>query len=431
MSNTPLTQYGPETPWLCWAKWPRAQHYQKANPAWIALYRSLIDDAEYNWVWREEGHAQLGVIVHLMSTIAKHGTSGIMYGAPELLAAELGLAGPPDLSKLVQAGWIQYISSDDKRKIEAELAAPKPPRAKPPADSPAGPPAPPTDREQQARQILAAEPHLTRAALAARLSCSVTTVERLDAWRNRRLSANNEARHRHQETETGTETGTERGTERGTGTGTEPSSGAPARKNSVAAIAAPPETGQPEAQREGQAEPEAQDGPEGPPQPAAPLSLVSDLPQPIPAALGLPGAGMPPQSDALGVGRAKARNPPPASSRSRASAQLLGSCLGPLAMAESCPDVWDWVESVYRLLRFPWPINSAEGRRETGSFAAMYNRVMAASLPMGERTKILVSSLKTAEQKGRKPVGYCKKGKGAVFCEVLNRRLKTHLARDG
>ncbi len=219
--------------------------------------------------------------------------------------------------------------------------------------------------------------------------------------------------------ETGTGTGTGLITETGTDT-----SGAPSRAPS-AAIAAPPET------ETGQREPQAQDRAQERPQRAETLALVSSLPQPVPAGLGPPGGVVPPESDARGVGRARARNPPPASSSRRGRPQLIGDCLGPLAMAEQCPDVWNWVESVYRLLRFPWPINSAEGRRETGSFAAMYNRVMAASLPMGERTKILVSSLKTAEQKGRKPVGYFKKGKGAVFCEVLNRRLKTHLARNG
>lgn len=362
------TSYTAETPWLCWSDWPKVQQYKKANPTWVALCTSLRTDPKYRSIWAPYGHAGLGLIADLILLLAERSVSGIVFGAPEYLQGEMQLTAPPDLSWILAAGWVRYISLAEKTQIEEALAEPKKAtKAKPKTARPVGRP----------------------------------------------RKKNN----------SGTGTGTGIITETGTDT-----SGAPARAPS-AAIAAPPETGT--GRREAQAEPEAQEGPQGPPQRAGSLALVSSLPQPVPAHLGLPGGVVPPESDARGVGRARARNPPPASSPRRGPPRLLGDCLGPLAMAESCPDVWDWVESVYRLLRFPWPINSAEGRRETGSFAAMYTRVMAASLPMGERTKILVSSLKTAEQKGRKPVGYFKKGKGAVFCEVLNRRLKTHLARDG
>ena len=140
---------------------------------------------------------------------------------------------------------------------------------------------------------------------------------------------------------------------------------------------------------------------------------------------------MPPESDLRGAGPPKRGNPSPGSFRPRAGPSLLGDCLGPLAMARQCPDVWDWVSSVFKLLRFGFAIDSVEGRRECGSFTAAYNKVLNCPMPLGEKNKILVSSLKTAEQKGRKANGYYRKGKGAVFCSVLNQRLQKHLALVG
>jgi hypothetical protein len=378
MPETPLTQYSAKTPWLIWDKWAKGQCYKTANPSWFKQFTRLWNDESDRAVWDVPGESdrRAALIFRLTQHMAVHSAIGAVWGDPVALQREMRMEEPPDLSWLLEAGWLLYIT--DAEKIEREKAL----------------------AERGNRKTTAPKASSSKSAKPKR-----KTKERR-----------------------GEERRGEESTEQQSGP-----SGKPARKKSVAAIAAPPGTGEPEAQREAQTEPEAQDGPQGPPQHAAPLSLVSQLPRPVPAALGPPGgpAALPPESDALGSGRPKARNPPPASSRSRASPQLLGSCLGPLAVAEQCPEVWDWVSSVYRLLRFPWPINSVEGRRETGSFSAMYNRVMAAALPSGKKTEILVSSLKTAEQKGRKPPGYFKKGRGAVFCDILNKRVKTHLARDG
>ncbi len=389
------TSYTAETPWLCWDKWARLQTYHSPNPPWYREPTSIWTNPGYRKVWEPHGDAGIALIWRLTHHMAARSTIGVVWGDPVALQRELGMATAPDLSWLLDAGWLIYIS-------DAEKAA----REHPPAEAKTEDA---TDVEARTRRLLAEDPSLTAAVLADKLGRSVRSIYRLRAWRDR------------QKTLTSDKTEERRAEESKGQTETLPS-GAPARAP-LTAPAAPPETETEQRQ--------AQEGPRGPSQLAGTLALVSSLPQPVPAHLGLPGGVVPPESDARGVGRARARNPPPASSPRRGPPRLLGDCLGPLAMAESCPDVWDWVSSVYRLLRFPWPINSAEGRRETGSFAAMYNRVMAASLPMGERTKILVSSLKTAEQKGRKPQGYYRKGKGAVFCEVLNRRLKTHLARDG
>lgn len=367
--------YSAETPWLIWDKWAKGQCYKTANPPWYKQFTRIWTDEADRAVWDVPGQSdrRAALIFRLTQHMAVHSAIGAVWGDPVALQREMRMAEPPDLSWLLEAGWLLYITDAEKIERERALAG----RGK-------RTPAPPKEPARTAKKPTAKKP----------------------------------------KTKTNQRRGEERRAKESTAQQSGPS-GAPASNTSSAAIAAPRET------ETAQREPQAQDRAQERPQRAETLALVSSLPQPVPAGLGPPGGVVPPESDARGVGRARARNPPPAASSRRGPPRLIGDCLGPLAMAEQCPDVWDWVESVYRLLRFPWPINSVEGRRETGSFAAMYNRVIGSGLPVGKKTEILVSSLKTAEQKGRKPPGYYKKGKGAVFNDILNRRIQRHLARGG
>lgn len=406
------SHFTPETPWLHWVKWRKVQRYTKANPAWIASCTSLWTDPHYRSIWQPHGDAGFALIHKLLYHLAQHSVSGVVWGDPALLAETLDLAAAPDLSWLVEAGWIEYIGRDRKKEIEASLDAPKKPKKEEKAPKP---PAAPSAREEQARRILAARPQITCREMAAHLHCSSATICGLQAWKSRARAQRG--------TGTGTETNTETVIER---------SGAPFTNNtSVAAIAAPPETET--GQKQAQPQPEDGHRPQDSTGPADTLALVSSLPSPVPALVGLPGASaaLPPESDLRGAGPPRGANPSPGSFRRPPGALLLGDCLGPLAMARQCPEVWDWVSSVFKLLRFGFAIDSVEGRRECGSFTAAYNKVLGSAMPLGEKNKILVSSLKTAEQKGRKPNGYYRKGKGAVFCSVLNQRLEKHLALVG
>ena len=472
------TSYCTETPWLCWSDWTKVQQYKKPNPMWIAMCLSLFDDPEYAAVWKPGGHTRLGLILHLMGVFGRCSVSGIIFGSPEYLQGELDLPSPPDLSWLLEAGWVRYISLAEKKEIENALtAAKKKPTKTAPArkkgsgrgSGSAGSVAPVSsngigvagkdavvwlrdllragavsDSDVKARVAEAGYSRRTIQNTKAELGVELCRRGRRWAWqlpaKQVRQSANQpdqdgqpQRDHLSSEmpflalrTECDHQTGIETGTE--TETVTEPS-GTPLTNNaSIAAIAAPPET----EKRQKQAQPEDRQRLQDSTGPDKALSLVSDLPQPISAVLGLPAgsAALPPESDLRGKGPPVGGNPSPGSLRRRAGPGILGDCLGPLALARRCPEVWDWVSSVFKLLRFGFEIDSVEGRRETGSFATVYNKVMLSPLLLGEKTRILVSSLKTAEQKGRKPDGYYRKGKGAVFCDVLNRRLKCHLAAN-
>ncbi len=480
------TSYTSETPWLCWVGWPEAQRYRKANPDWVALSTSLRTDPEYRSIWLPHGPAGLGLINALVLLFAERSVSGIAFGAPEYLQGDLypglTLPEPPDLSWLLEAGWIRYISLAEKKEIEDALTASreKAARKAPARHRTCGQDSESMESADRALSkgarvprkgavawlgdllkgdAVAANEVKTRAAEAgysrraiqrakAKLGVMVCRKGRGWVWQLpagqvcqdvHQPDQDSQSQHDHPSPKTAfsaprteldqtTVTGTETGTDTETEIASVPS-GAPFTNNiSLAAIAAPPktETGQ----RRPQRQPEAQQRPEKTTGNAQTLALVPDLPQPISALLGLrrDSAALPPESDALGKGRALRRNPSPTSFRRPREPGFLAGCLGPLSMAKQCPEVWDWVSSVFKLLRFSFDINSVEGRRETGSFSAMYNRVMLSPLPLGKKTEILVSSLKTAEQKGRKPDSHYRKGKGAVFCDILNQRLDRHLA---
>lgn len=366
----PVTSFSSETPWLCWSKWREVQTYGQANPPWFKAFTSIWTDEKYRAVWEPHGDAGFALVHRLMHHMAAHSTTGIVWGDPALLERELRLTAPPDLSWLLAAGWILYIGDEEKARREAPAA----PKAK---------------RKAPAKRKSKAAP------------------------KSKKRADRGEERRGEEETETKSV----------------PCGAASTNNSSTAAIAAPPGTREkePESQPEAQAEPQDATGR------ADTLSLVSSLPSPILATVGLPGgsAALPPESDLRGAGPPRHGNPSPGSFNPRAGPRLLGDCLGPLAMARQCPEVWDWVSSVFKLLRFGFAIDSNEGRRECGSFTAAYNKVLNSPMPLGEKNKILVSSLKTAEQKGRKPQGYYRKGKGAVFCSVLNQRLEKHLALVG
>lgn len=484
-----LTSYSAETPWLCWVGWPEAQRYRRANPDWVALSTALRTDPEYRSVWLPHGPAGLGLISALVLLFAERSVSGIAFGAPEYLQGDLypglTLPEPPDLSWLLEAGWIRYISLAERKEIEDALTAS---REKPagktrarhgtcgrdngsmgdavPAPS-KGVRGPSKGAVAWLRDLLkadavaanevkarAAEAGYSRRAIQrARAKLGVVVCRKGRGWvwqlpagqvcqDAHRPDQGNQSQHDHPSPKTAlltprteldqiTVTGTETGIDTKTEIASVPS-GAPFTNNtSSAAIAAPPETET--GQRKPQRQPEAQQRPEKATGNAQTLALAPDLPKPISALLGLrrDSAALPPESDALGKGPRLRGNPSPTSFRRRREPAFLAGSLGPLSMAKQCPEVWDWVSSVFKLLRFSFDIDSVEGRRETGSFSAMYNRVMLSVLPLGKKTEILVSSLKTAEQKGKKPDSHYHKGKGAVFCDILNQRLDRYLITHG
>lgn len=369
----PVTSFSVETPWLCWDKWRQVQTYGQANPPWFKAFTSIWTDEKYRAVWEPHGDAGFALVHRLMHHMAAHSTAGIVWGDPALLQRELRLTAPPDLSWLLQAGWVVYIGDEEKARREAPAAPKAKRKAAPKRKSKAAP-------------------------------------------KSKRRADRGEERRGEEETETKSVP-----------------CGAPSTNNSsTAAIAAPPERDRVEPQTESQPQREDRHRAQESTGPGETLALVSSLPSPVPALVGRPGgsAALPPESDLRGAGPPKRGNPSPGSFRPRAGPSLLGDCLGPLAMARQCPEVWDWVSSVFKLLRFGFAIDSAEGRRECGSFTAAYNKVVAAPLPLGTKTQILVASLRTAEQKGRRQ-GPWHKGKGAVFNAVLDRRVKKHLALVG
>ncbi len=49
------TTYGPETPWLCWDAWAKAQRYETPNPPWYRIFTSLSTDPRYRNVREPHG----------------------------------------------------------------------------------------------------------------------------------------------------------------------------------------------------------------------------------------------------------------------------------------------------------------------------------------------------------------------------------------
>lgn len=116
------TSFSPETPWLVWDKWSKGQCYKTANPPWFKQFTRLWTDPHDRAVWDVEGQGQerAALLFRLTQYMAVHSAIGCVWGDPVMLQLELRTDGPPDVSWLVEAGWLKYISNAEK--IEREHA---------------------------------------------------------------------------------------------------------------------------------------------------------------------------------------------------------------------------------------------------------------------------------------------------------------------
>jgi len=109
-------------------------------------------------------------------------------------------------------------------------------------------------------------------------------------------------------------------------------------------------------------------------------------------------------------------------------ARMLGQCWPKGIEALLDPLKGEWVAAVYQRLGFPWPIDSAIGRREAGCFASLYDGLMTTRLPDPIKRLILAHDLDWAEKNGRQKRS---RKRGAVFAAVHQKRLRQYLSRDG
>lgn len=193
MTESHRTQYSPETPWLCWDAWAKAQTYESQNPPWFKQFTSLWTDPEYTSVWEPHDDTGFALIHRLLNHFAVQGSlAGVVWGDPALLQRQLRLTTPPDLSWLLDAGWIVYISDEEKARREAERHASSKTKSKGSAKKRSRKETPkptrekkPVSREEAAAAILVEQPDISRRAMAKQLGCSVATVSRLLTWQKR------------------------------------------------------------------------------------------------------------------------------------------------------------------------------------------------------------------------------------------------------
>lgn len=140
--------------------WEKFQHYKDRNPPWIKLYRWLLDDYEFSQL-QDETKAHL----MLIWLLASH-TGGRVPADPKYLAAKIGATSLPDLSKLVDSGWLivegsGYRSepampgSSGADQVDGGETPEEPP--KPPPEQPAT--APPSVPERDASRVIADRKH--------------------------------------------------------------------------------------------------------------------------------------------------------------------------------------------------------------------------------------------------------------------------------
>lgn len=116
------TAFCPATPWLVWDRWAKGQCYKTANPPWFKQFTRLWTDPVDRAIWDVEGKGQerAALLFRLTQYMAVHSAIGCVWGDPVMLQHELRTEGPPDVSWLVEAGWLKYISNEEK--IEREHA---------------------------------------------------------------------------------------------------------------------------------------------------------------------------------------------------------------------------------------------------------------------------------------------------------------------
>ena len=107
---------------------------------------------------------------------------------------------------------------------------------------------------------------------------------------------------------------------------------------------------------------------------------------------------------------------------------MLGESLPQALRAMADPLKYEWLAELYRRLGFGYPMDSPLGRQEIGSFASVYDALMAARLPAADKAEILAHDLDWARVNGQKRRN---RKRGAVFNMVHNERVATYLARRG
>ena len=120
--------YSAATPWLCVAGYGNWQRHKKPSPAWLAIDCGLVSDPRKRAVWEPQGAAGFLLWHELLVAVGKASPQGLIWGDPEMLRRSLGRPAMPDIGWLVAAGWVVYLSDEEKAFIEgggkvAELTA--------------------------------------------------------------------------------------------------------------------------------------------------------------------------------------------------------------------------------------------------------------------------------------------------------------------
>ena len=392
--------------------WRRAQQYRKPNPPWIALYTSLLDHP----AWLGLDDASRSLLVSLWLYAARTGVDGRVWGDPAYLRSVLPVNGPVDLRPLLEAkdgdgNPFPFIRWEDdppcarevrSAKREASRSARRD-KAKPARVSDRPPATDEAAKREAAREASARYRARKKAqrngVMPGPAGVMKNVIERERGGRGGEREAQAQAQAQ-----------TQRQSE-----ACDSLYPAEAEVSARTILSG----GQPQAHGQGQGQGQAQAQAQAQSPKGAPAIVGNPTP---PGSIRLD----PPVSDGVGARRSKVGFTSKGPSRRRGRARLLGESLPETLKAMADPVKYEWLAELYRRLGFGYPMDSPLGRQEIGSFASVYEALMAARLPASDKAEILAHDLDWARVNGQKRRN---RKRGAVFNMVHKERVATYLAR--